>query len=148
MNVKHRAIQEEEEKGFQFYRRRESVRDAGRSNYIIEKKHHQSLSYFFCLFFCVIMSYIILLTTPCDRRCPSSNSVRRFSLRSSVFGLRSSVFSYSRRCRRQHVGMQVAGSSRGTRYTPSPRSTGGFGVHTRSRFRRQDRRHSARTGQT
>jgi len=71
-----------------------------------------------------------------------------FGLRSSVFGLRSSVFSYSRRCRRQHVGMQVAGSSRGTRYTPSPKSTGGLGVHTRSRFRRQDRRHSARTGQT
>lgn len=141
MNVKHRAIQEEEEKGFQFYRRRKSVRDAGHSNFIIEKKHHQSLSYFLVCFFCVIMSYIILLTTPCDRRCPSSNSVRRFSLRSSVF-------SYSRRCRRQHGGMQVAGSSRGTRYTPSPRSTGGLGVHTRSRFRRQDRRHSVRTDQT
>ena len=94
MNVKHRAIQEEEEKGFQFYRRRESVRDAGRSNFIIEKKHHQSLSYFLFVFFvssCHTSYYLPRRVIDGARHLIQSGDLV-FGLRSSVFGLRSSVF--------------------------------------------------------
>ena len=121
------------------------VRDALHSNFIIEKKHHQSLPYFFLFFFLVISSFRHITyhagVIDGDRHL----FTQRF--RSSVFGLRSSVFSYSRNCRLRHGGRPVAGSSCGTRYTRSP-SSQGRGAHTRTRFRRQDRRHSVRTCQT
>jgi hypothetical protein len=115
---------------------RERGAGAGRGRYS-RKKTPSITTIFFCFFSChIIICHITYHAgvTDGDRHL----FTRRFRLR---------VFSYSRNCRLRHGGRPVAGSSCGTRYTPSP-SSQGRGAHTRSRFRRQDRRHSVRTCQT
>jgi hypothetical protein len=93
VNVKHRAIQEEEVKGFQFYRRRESVRDAGRSNFIIEKNtinHYHIFLFVFFVSSCHTSYYLPRRVIDGARHLIQSGDLV-FGLRSSVFGLRSSV---------------------------------------------------------